>query len=91
MQSLEFKNYRNLKKEELKNLLEIATKSRESLPEKYDGKIKNKKESRAVMIFNEGKNGMYFGMNEASKALKVYPMQIYVLIARGKRMFLGME
>ena len=36
------KNFKNLKKEELKNLLEIATKNRENLPEKYDGKIKIK-------------------------------------------------
>ena len=35
------KNYRSLKKEELKNLLEIIETNRENLPEKYDGKIKS--------------------------------------------------
>ena len=39
---LNLKNYKNLKKQELKNLLEIVEKNRENLPEKYDGTIKIK-------------------------------------------------
>ena len=84
---LNLKNFSNLKKEELKNLLNLATKNRENLPEKYDGKIKMKK-PRCVMIFNEDNNDVYFSMSEAAKSLGTYPMQIYVMIARGKGMFL---
>ena len=80
------KNYSNLKKEELKNLLSLATKNWENLSEKYDGHIKNPKQPRCVLIFNDNK--AYSSMNEAAKSFGTHPMQIYVMIARGKGMFL---
>ena len=81
------KNYKNLKKEELKNLLEIVEKNRENLLEKYDGKVRIKR-PLGVIIFNDGNNTVYSSMSKAAKSLGTYPMQIYVLIARGKGMFL---
>ena len=87
---MNLKNYKNLKKQELKNLLEIVEKNRENLPEKYDGTIKIKK-PRGVVIFNneDGTNSVYSSMREAAKSLGTYPMQIYVLIVTGRGMFLG--
>ena len=76
------KNYQNLKKEELKNLLEMIETNRENLPERYDGKIKNPRRPRCVLMFNDNK--VYSSISETSKFLETYPMQIYVMIARGK-------
>ena len=72
-------------------MLEIVEKNRENLPEKYDGKIGKAKKPRGVMIFNdEGNNhSVYSSMSEAAKSLGTYPMQIYVLIATGRGMFLS--
>ena len=85
--ALNLKNYSGLKKEELKTLLEMIETNRENLPGKYDGKIRNPKEPRCVLMFNDNK--VYSSMSEAAKFLGTYPMQIYVMIARGKGMFLG--
>ena len=86
MQSFEFKELFWLEKKELKTLLKIIETNRENLPEKYNGKIRNPKEPRCVLMYNDNK--VYSSMSEATKFLGTYPMQIYVMIARGKGMFL---
>ena len=81
-----FKNYRNLKKCELAKLLEIE------LPKKSARKEEIKcRKSRCVEILNfDGTTTAYPSMSKAAKYLGVYPMQIYVLIARGNARFLDM-
>ena len=90
LRSALLKRCKDLKRNELKNLLEIVERSRENLPEKYDGAKPKVKKSRCAMIFNDGneKGKVYSSMSEAAKALGIYPMQIYVLIATGRGMFL---
>ena len=87
MQSLEFKKLSKFEKRRVKKPIKNYRNESRKPSRKYDGKIKMKK-LRGVMIFNEGKNNVYFSMNEAAKSLGTYPIQIYVLIARGKGMFL---
>ena len=79
------RNYGNLKKSELAKLLGIE------LPERLTRNKKNselRKPIRIEILDREtGTFTKYSSLNKTAKFLKVYPMQIYVLIAKGNAKF----
>ena len=86
---LDLKNYRNLKKCDLQNLIDMIREGKE-LPEKFTSE--RSKKPRKLIIFNDPKNPenghkFYDSINEASRAIGVKPMQIYKMIAEGCGIF----
>ena len=77
------KNYRHLKKSELAKLLKIEL----SKPTRKE-ENKSRKLHRVEILNSDGTSKTYPSMSKAAKSLRVYPMQIYVLIARGNARFL---
>ena len=86
---LGLKNYRNLKKCDLQNLVGMIREGKE-LPEKFTGE-RSKKPRKLILYDDPGnpENGykIYDSINEASKTIGVKPMQIYKMIAEGCGMF----
>ena len=78
------KNYRRLKKSELAKLLEIELSKKPTRKEEN----KSRKTHQVEILNSDGTSKTYSSMNKAAKSLGVYPMQVYVLIARGNARFL---
>ena len=86
---LDLKNYRNLKKCDLQNLIDMIREGKE-LPEKFTGE--RSKKPRKLVLYDDSRNPengykFYDSINEASKTIGVKPMQIYKMIAEGCGMF----
>ena len=86
---LDLKNYQNLKKCDLQNLIDMIREGKK-LPEKFTGE--RSKRPRKLVLYDDPwnpENGhkIYNSISEASKTIGVKPMQIYKMIADGRGMF----